>query len=87
MARKSKQQVTELRELSDDDLTQELDDTYRQLFTIRIQLSTRQLANTALPRKLRRRIARIITLKREREVAAFYEEQQTESEVAVEAES
>jgi large subunit ribosomal protein L29 len=70
MARKSKQSVEELRELSDEDLTKELDDTYRQLFTARLQLSTRQLANTSLARKVRRRIARIKTIQRERELSA-----------------
>ena len=73
MARKSKQQVEELRDLSDEDLTKELDETYRQQFTARLQLTTRQLANTSLPRKVRRRLARIKTLQRERELAALYQ--------------
>ena len=71
MTSKNKQQVEELRELSDEDLAQELGETYRQMFTARLQLSTRQLANTSLPRKLRRRIARIETIRRERERAAL----------------
>ena len=73
MARKGKQRVDELRDLPDEDLTKELDETYRQMFTARLQLSTRQLANTSLPRKTRRRVARIKTIKRERELAAIYQ--------------
>ncbi len=73
MARKDKQQVDELRELSDDDLAKELEETYRQLFTTRLQLSTRQLANTSLPRKIRGRLARIKTIQHERELAALYQ--------------
>jgi large subunit ribosomal protein L29 len=65
--------VDELRDLSNEDLTKEMDETYRQMFTARLQLSTRQLANTSLPRKTRRRLARIKTIQRERELAALYQ--------------
>ena len=70
MGRRDKQQVDELRELSDADLAKELEETYRQLFTTRLQLSTRQLANTSMPRKSRRRIARIKTVQRDRQLVA-----------------
>lgn len=67
---KSKQKVDELRALSDADLAQEMEDAFRQLFTVRIQLTTRQISNTAEPRKLKHKIARIKTVQRERELAA-----------------
>lgn len=73
MARKAKQQTAELRDLSDEDLAKEMEESYRQLFTARLQLSTQQLANTALPRKTRRNIGRIKTIQRERELAAIYQ--------------
>lgn len=73
MARKGKQKVEELRALSDADLGKELEEAHRQLFTVRLQLSTRQLANTSQPRKIRRKIARIKTIQRERELVALYE--------------
>ncbi len=73
MARKNKQQLDELRDLSDEDLAKELEEVYRQLFTARLQLSTRQLANTSLPRKSRQRLARIKTIQRQRELAAQHE--------------
>jgi len=66
----AKQQVAELRELSDEDLAKELEETYRELFTTRLQLTTRQLTNTAQPRKVRTKLAQIKTIQREREIAA-----------------
>lgn len=70
MAPKGNEQLDKLREFSDEDLAKELEETYRQLFTGRLQLTTRQLANTSLPRKTRRRLARIKTIQRQREIAA-----------------
>ncbi len=69
MAKKSKK-AEEVRDLSDEDLARELEEAHRQLFTARLQLSTRQLANTSLARQVRRRIARLKTIQRERELAA-----------------
>ena len=69
----AKQQVAELRELSDEDLAKELEETYRELFTTRLQLTTRQLSNTAQPRKVRTKLAQIKTIQRERELAALHE--------------
>lgn len=68
--RKRKEETQSLRDMSDGDLVKELDDTYRQLFVSRLQTTTRQLANTSLPRKLRRHAARIKTIQRERQLAA-----------------
>jgi large subunit ribosomal protein L29 len=70
--RKQKERANELRGLSDADLSKELDETYRRLFTLRLQLSTRQQTNTSERKKVARQIARIRTLQRERELAATY---------------
>lgn len=70
--RKKKQRAEELRALSDDALSKELDETYRRLLTLRIQLATRQQTNTSEKAKVTRQIARIRTLQRERELAAAY---------------
>ncbi len=72
MAGRKKEQAGALRALSDEDLTKELTETYRRLFTVRLQLSTRQQLNTTEETKVRRQIARIRTLQRERELAAAY---------------
>ena len=69
----AKEQTAELRELSDEDLAKELEETYRELFTTRLQLTTRQLANTAHPRKVRTKLAQIKTIQRERELAVLHE--------------
>ena len=73
MAKKSREEIEDLRKMSDEDLAKELEETHRELFTARLQLSTRQLANTSLARKLRQRLARIKTIQRERELAALYQ--------------
>jgi len=73
MAARSKRpdkQLQDLRAMTDADLDKELGETYRQMFTVRLQLSTRQLTNVSEPRKVKRRLARIKTIQRERELAA-----------------
>jgi len=70
--RKKRERAEELRAMSDDDLAKELAETYRRLFTVRLQLSTRQQTNTSEHAKVRRQIARIRTLQRERQLAAAY---------------
>lgn len=70
--RKKKERADGLREMSDEALAKELEDTYRRLFTLRLQLSTRQQSNTSEKTKVTRQIARIRTLQRERELAAAY---------------
>ncbi len=68
----AKQQAAELRELGDEDLAKELEETYRELFTTRLQLSTRQLANTSQARKVRTKLAQIKTIQRQRELDSLY---------------
>lgn len=70
--RKKKERADGLRGMSDEDLAKELHETYRRLFTLRLQLSTRQQTNTSERAKVQRQIARIRTLQRERELAAAY---------------
>jgi large subunit ribosomal protein L29 len=70
--RKKKERAEELRHMSDEDLAKELNEAYRRLFTVRLQLSTRQQTNTTEKTKVARQIARIRTLQRERELAAAY---------------
>ena len=59
-----------LRSTADADLRRELDEAHQALFNLRFQSATRQLANTSQIAKARRRIARIRTLLREREILA-----------------
>lgn len=52
----------ELREKSIDELKAELSDLFKTQFSLRVQLATQQLTNTAEIRKVRKDIARIHTI-------------------------
>ena len=60
----------ELRELVDDELETRLAEAKAELFNLRFQSATGQLDNTARIGQVRRDVARINTLLREREIAA-----------------
>ena len=55
-----------IRELSDTELEQALRDAKQDLWSARFALSTRQLNDTSTIPQTRRRIARILTVQRER---------------------
>ena len=57
----------ELRELSDDQLDQKMAETRQELFNLRFQTATGVLENSARLRLAKREIARILTIKNERE--------------------
>lgn len=58
--------IDEIRAIGTDELRAELDKAYKELFTLRFQKATRQLADsTAIP-KARKNIARIQTVLTER---------------------
>ena len=59
-----------LRAMNDAELKKELDEAHQALFNLRFQAATRQLTNTAQIEKSRRRIARIRTMVRERQILA-----------------
>ena len=58
----------ELRELTDDELTDKLRESKEELFNLRFQMATGQLANNRRLRVVRSEIARIYTVLREREL-------------------
>jgi large subunit ribosomal protein L29 len=60
--------AVEARELSDDELKKKERDIKEELFGFQVQLSTRQTTNVSRVRKLRRDLARILTVMREREL-------------------
>ena len=60
--------VGEIRALSADELKKQLDESYRELFNLRFRLATKQLTNYNEIRNVRKRIARIKTILREREL-------------------
>jgi len=60
--------IHEIRALSDQQLREELQKAYRELMTLRFRAATNQLPNTNLPRSVRKTIARLQTVLREREL-------------------
>jgi large subunit ribosomal protein L29 len=58
----------ELREMTDDDLAEKLRESKEELFNLRFQMATGQLANNRRLRIVRQEIARVYTILREREL-------------------
>ena len=70
--------AVELRKLTYKELGEALAESKEELFNLRFQLVTNQLDNHARLRELRRDVARIKTVMRQQEIAAY--EQQVEEE-------
>ncbi len=68
--------AAELRELNDGELLQRLVEAKEEHFNLRFQNATGQLDNSARLGDVRREIARLNTLQREREIAAAEAEEQ-----------
>jgi large subunit ribosomal protein L29 len=66
--------VAELRDLNDVELSERHDELKEDLFNLRFQLATGQLDNPMLLKQTRRDIARVLTVQRERELAAAREQ-------------
>ena len=62
-------EIDDIRALTDAELDEEIDSTYRELMNLRFRVATMQLANVNEIKRTRRRIARIKTVVRERELA------------------
>ncbi|MEV0097055.1 50S ribosomal protein L29 [Streptomyces sp. NPDC050738] len=60
--------ATELRELNDEDLVAKLREAKEELFNLRFQAATGQLENHGRLKSVRKDIARVYTLMREREL-------------------
>lgn len=61
---------TSVRDLSDAELLEAHSEAKRELFNLRFQLATGQLENTARMQQVKRRVARIRTEVRHREITA-----------------
>ena len=62
--------TSSLRSMPDEQLKEELESAHQTLFNLRFQAATRQLANNSEVAKARKRIARVRTLLKEREILA-----------------
>ncbi len=58
----------EIRALSPEELTKQLEATYQELFELRFRLATKQLVNHREVPRVKKEIARLKTLMREREL-------------------
>lgn len=63
-------ETVELRAMEDEALAEELQEAHQALFNLRFQGATRQLSDVSTVGKARKRVARIATLLREREILA-----------------
>jgi large subunit ribosomal protein L29 len=70
MAKKLKTKTEDIRKLSDADIDKQMEEAYRRLFSLRLQTQTRQIANHRELPRAKRLVARLKTIKREREIAA-----------------
>ena len=61
--------IHDLRELSDLQLQEELTKSYREYQNVRFRMSTNQLPDTNLPKMVRKSIARLQTVMKERGLA------------------
>ena len=62
-------EIDDLRGLNGEDLAEELGESRRELMNLRFRAATMQLANVNEIRRIRRRVSRIHTIIRERELA------------------
>jgi large subunit ribosomal protein L29 len=60
--------LKEFRDLSTNELTKQVEETHQELFNLRFRLTTKQLVNHRELRRVKKKIARLKTLLREREL-------------------
>ena len=72
--------ATDLRDLPYEELQEKLSEAKEELFNLRFQVATNQLDNLARIRLTRREVARISTVLREQEIAAYYEMEASEDD-------
>ena len=60
----------DIRILSDSELTKQLDEAHKELFNLRFRLATKQLVNHREIVVVKKKIARMETIKRERELVS-----------------
>ncbi len=75
MAKKLKTKTEDIRKLSDEDLEEQLEEAHRRLFSLRLQQETRQITNHREMPRAKRLVARLKTIRRERQLAGIGEAQ------------
>lgn len=62
--------ASEIRNLSDSELAKQLDEAHKELYNLRFRLATKQLVNHREIGVVKKKIARMETIKRERELVS-----------------
>lgn len=70
--------MSEIRELTDEALQEQIVDTKKQLFDLRFQKATRQLETTHQFKHTRHRLAQLLTAERERQIEQIIAESASE---------
>jgi|TARA_B110000263_G_C14991977_1_gene366400 large subunit ribosomal protein L29 len=60
--------VQEVRSLDDQQIEEEIQKSYRELMSLRFKAATNQVTDTNEPNNVRKTLARLYTVKREREI-------------------
>ena len=60
--------IEEIRALSSEELAKQLEEAHQELFNLRFRLATKQLVNHREIPRVKRKIARLMTVMREREL-------------------
>ncbi|MBD3882566.1 50S ribosomal protein L29 [Phormidium tenue FACHB-886] len=60
--------ISEFRELSDQEVSDQIASTKKELFQLRFQKATRQLENSHQFKHLRHKLAQLMTIERERQI-------------------
>ncbi len=64
--------IEEIRALSNEEVTKQLEEAHRELFDLRFRLATRQLVNHREIPRVKKKIARLKTIMRERELGIMH---------------
>lgn len=65
-------QASDIRDMDEAEIKRHLDDYRQEMFNLRFQIATRKLKNHQRIKAVRRDVARLLTVVREREIEALY---------------
>ena len=72
--------ISEIRELNEEDLINQLEESRKQYFNLRFCKASMQLSDSSQIKKIKRDISKILTVKREREILNLSTDQLQEEE-------
>ena len=72
--------ISEIRELNEEDLINQLEESRKQYFNLRFSNASMQLSDSSQIKKIKRDISKILTVKREREILNLSTDQLQEEE-------